>query len=47
MKMFKHVLLPTDGSPLSKKAVKAGIALAKEFGAKVMNRPDFSGGSGV
>jgi len=33
--MFKHLLLPTDGSPLAKKAVKAGIALAKEIGAKV------------
>jgi len=33
--MFKHVLIPTDGSPKSKKAVKAGIAFAKEFGAKV------------
>ena len=33
--MFKHVLIPTDGSPLSRKAVKAGIAFAKEFGARV------------
>ena len=33
--MFKHVLIPTDGSPLSKKAVKAGIGFAKEFGANV------------
>ena len=33
--MFKHVLIPTDGSPVSKKALKAGIAFAKEFGAKV------------
>ena len=33
--MFKHVLIPTDGLPLSKKAVKAGIAFAKELGAKV------------
>ena len=33
--MFKHVLIPTDGSSLSKKAVKAGIAFAKEFGATV------------
>ena len=33
--MFKHVLIPTDGSPLSKKAIKAGIAFAKNFGAKV------------
>jgi nucleotide-binding universal stress UspA family protein len=33
--MFNHVLIPTDGSPLSRKAVKAGIAFAKQFGAKV------------
>ena len=33
--MFKHILIPTDGSPVSAKAVKAGIALAKEMGAKV------------
>jgi nucleotide-binding universal stress UspA family protein len=33
--MFKHVLLPTDGSPVSRKAVKAGVALAKKLGAKV------------
>jgi nucleotide-binding universal stress UspA family protein len=32
--MFKHVLIPTDGSLLSKKAVKAGIAFAKEFGTR-------------
>ena len=33
--MFKHILIPTDGSSVSTKAVKAGIALAKEAGAKV------------
>ena len=33
--MFKHILIPTDGSPVSTKAVKAGIALAKETGARV------------
>jgi nucleotide-binding universal stress UspA family protein len=33
--MFKHILIPTDGSPVSAKAVKAGIALAKQTGAKV------------
>jgi nucleotide-binding universal stress UspA family protein len=33
--MFKHILIPTDGSPVSAKAVKAGIAFAKESGAKV------------
>jgi len=33
--MYKHILLPTDGSELSKAAVKHGIALAKAIGAKV------------
>jgi nucleotide-binding universal stress UspA family protein len=33
--MFKHILLPTDGSPVANKAVKAGIALARELGARV------------
>lgn len=33
--MFKHILIPTDGSELSEKAVKAGLALAKEHGARV------------
>jgi nucleotide-binding universal stress UspA family protein len=33
--MFKHILIPTDGSPVSARAVKAGIALAKEHGARV------------
>ena len=33
--MFKHILIPTDGSPLSAKAVAAGIALAKESGARI------------
>lgn len=33
--MFKHILLPTDGSIISKKAVERGIALAKKGGARV------------
>jgi nucleotide-binding universal stress UspA family protein len=33
--MFKHILIPTDGSPVSAKAVKAGIAFAKQIGARV------------
>lgn len=33
--MFKHILIPTDGSPESAKAVKAGIAFAKENGSRV------------
>lgn len=33
--MFKHVLVPTDGSRLSQKAVKEAIELAKVTGARV------------
>lgn len=33
--MFKHILIPTDGSVLSNKAAKAAIALAKDEGAEV------------
>jgi len=33
--MFRHILIPTDGSPVSAKAVRAGIAFARETGAKV------------
>ena len=33
--MYKHILIPTDGSPVSAKAVKAGIAFAKQSGARV------------
>ena len=33
--MFKHLLLPTDGSRLSDVAVEKGIAFAKETGAHV------------
>lgn len=33
--MFKHILLPTDGSELSESAIKTGIHLAKALGAKV------------
>ena len=33
--MFRHILIPTDGSPVSARAVKAGIAFAKKVGAKV------------
>ena len=34
--MYRTVLLPTDGSPVSRKAVKQGIAFAKSIGAKVV-----------
>ena len=33
--MYKHLLIPTDGSPLSDEAVRHGVALAAETGAKV------------
>jgi nucleotide-binding universal stress UspA family protein len=33
--MFKHILIPTDGSDLSRKALIYGVHLAKENGAKV------------
>ncbi len=33
--MFTHILVPTDGSKLSEKAVKRAIALAKQLKAKV------------
>jgi nucleotide-binding universal stress UspA family protein len=33
--MYKHILIPTDGSELSRKAIQYGVALAKEAGAKV------------
>jgi nucleotide-binding universal stress UspA family protein len=33
--MFKHILLPTDGSKLSGRAVKRGIDLAKKSRARV------------
>jgi nucleotide-binding universal stress UspA family protein len=32
--MYKHILIPTDGSPLSEDAVRQGIALARSLGAK-------------
>ena len=33
--MFKHILIPTDGSDLSRKAMLYGVELAKESHAKV------------
>jgi len=33
--MFKHIMIPTDGSDLSRKAVLYGVQLAKESGARV------------
>jgi nucleotide-binding universal stress UspA family protein len=34
--MFKRILLPTDGSAVSRKAVKQGVDVAKATGAKVV-----------
>ena len=33
--MYKHILVPTDGSALSEKAVEAAIKLAKLAGARI------------
>lgn len=33
--MFKHILLPTDGSPLSEQAILQSVSLARTLGAKV------------
>jgi nucleotide-binding universal stress UspA family protein len=34
--MYKRILVPTDGSPLSKKAVKSAVELAAGIGAEVV-----------
>ena len=34
-RMFKHILIPTDGSKLSTRGIKAGVKLAKALGARV------------
>jgi nucleotide-binding universal stress UspA family protein len=42
--MFKHILLPTDGSKLSEGAIFRGIELARQVGASVTGlyvAPDF------
>jgi nucleotide-binding universal stress UspA family protein len=33
--MYKHILIPTDGSELSRKAIEHGITLARSVNAKV------------
>jgi nucleotide-binding universal stress UspA family protein len=33
--MFKHILIPTDGSETSDRTAKQAVNLAKQFGAKV------------
>lgn len=43
--MFKHLLIPTDGSKLSEAAVRSGILLARVLDAKVTGlyvMPDYS-----
>ena len=35
LRMFKHILVPTDGTDLSKKAILNVLDLAKETGARV------------
>lgn len=42
--MFKHLLVPTDGSPLSKLTVARALSFAGETGAKItffFAKPDF------
>ena len=34
-RMFKHILIPTDGSDLSLNAVRNGLKLAKEIDASI------------
>ena len=33
--MFKHILVPTDGSELSRKAARGAVAFAKDCGARI------------
>jgi nucleotide-binding universal stress UspA family protein len=33
--MFKHIAIPTDGSKLAEKGVRAGVKLAQSLGARV------------
>lgn len=33
--MFKHILIPSDGSPLSQEAVRKAVTFAKEFGSRI------------
>lgn len=42
--MFKHILVPTDGSDLSQSTVKRAVSFAKEAGARITffyAQPDF------
>lgn len=33
--MYRHILIPTDGSQLSRRAIASGVKFAKSIGAKV------------
>ena len=33
--MYKHILIPTDGSATAEKGIEAGIAFAREAGARI------------
>lgn len=33
--MYKHILIPTDGSRLSDKAIRTAVELARKLGAKL------------
>lgn len=42
--MFKHILVPTDGSPLSESTISRAVSFAKEAGARITffyAQPDF------
>ena len=45
--MYKHILLPTDGSILAERAVAVGIALAAAVGARVTALHVLPGETGV
>jgi nucleotide-binding universal stress UspA family protein len=37
--MYKHILIPTDGSDASRRAIAAGMKLARTLGARVFAAP--------
>lgn len=51
--MFKNILLPTDGSPLSEDAARRAVAFSKEVGARITalyvkpDYPAFYAGEGI
>ena len=43
--MFKHILIPVDGSEFSDRAIQAGVDFAKSIGARVTGfiaEPDYT-----